>query len=62
MVGVTTAGAYGHAVGKSLAFAYVDPKLAQDGQTFEILMQGERRERADRSQPAWDPKNERLRG
>ena len=31
VVGLTTSGAYGHAVGKSLAFAYVEPRLAQAG-------------------------------
>jgi dimethylglycine dehydrogenase len=62
LVGITTGGAYGHAIGKSLTFAYVDPKLAQDGQAFEIMMQGERRKARIVSQPAWDPKNERLRG
>jgi dimethylglycine dehydrogenase len=59
-VGVTTGGAYGHAVKQSLAFAYVDPALAREGQPFEILMQGERRAARIIPQPAWDPKNERL--
>jgi dimethylglycine dehydrogenase len=62
LVGITTGGAYGHAIEKSLTFAYVDPKLAQDGQAFEIMMQGERRKARIVPQPAWDPKNERLRG
>jgi dimethylglycine dehydrogenase len=61
LVGITTGGAYGHAVGQSLAFAYVEPALAREGQEFEILMQGERRKARIIPQPAWDPKNERLR-
>jgi dimethylglycine dehydrogenase len=61
LVGITTGGAYGHAIGKSLTFAYVEPKLAQDGQAFEIMMQGERRRARIVAQPAWDPRNERLR-
>jgi dimethylglycine dehydrogenase len=61
LVGITTGGAYGHAIQQSLTFAYVDPKLAQDGQSFEIMMQGERRKAQIVPQPAWDPKNERLR-
>ena len=61
VVGITTGGAYGHAIDKSLTFAYVDPKLAEDGQAFEILMMGERRKARIVPQPAWDPKNERLR-
>ncbi|HWA43283.1 MAG TPA: FAD-dependent oxidoreductase [Hypericibacter adhaerens] len=62
LVGITTGGAYGHAIGKSLTFAYVDPKLARDGEAFEILMMGERHKAQIAPQPAWDPKNERLRG
>ena len=42
-VGVTTSGAYGHRVRKSLAFACVPPPLAMPGGKFDILIQGERR-------------------
>jgi len=61
VVGVTTGGAYGHAVKRSLAFAYVEPALAREGQALEILMQGDRRAATVIAQPAWDPKNERPR-
>jgi dimethylglycine dehydrogenase len=60
LVGVTTSGAYGHAVGKSLAFAYVEPQLTADGEAFEILMFGDRRKAQIIAQPAWDPGNDRL--
>ncbi|HKQ95360.1 MAG TPA: FAD-dependent oxidoreductase [Aestuariivirgaceae bacterium] len=60
LVGLTTSGAYGHAVGKSLAFAYVDPKSAGAGDGFEILMLGERRRAEIIAEPAWDPGNARL--
>jgi dimethylglycine dehydrogenase len=60
LVGVTTGGAYGHAVKQSLAFAYVEPALARAGQDFEIEMQGDRRAARIIPQPAWDPRNERL--
>ena len=43
IVGVTTSGAFGHAVGMSLAFAYVEPQLTGAGEPFDILMFGERR-------------------
>ena len=61
LVGLTTSGAYGHAVEKSLAFAYVDPQLVAPGTGFEILMLGERRKARVLEAPAWDPLNERLR-
>ena len=60
LVGLTTSGAYGHAVGKSLAFAYVDPGSASSGDGFEILMLGERRKAEIIPEPAWDPANARL--
>jgi dimethylglycine dehydrogenase len=61
LVGVTTSGAYGHAVGQSLAFAYVEPALAQAGEAFEVLMMGERRAARVVPVPVWDPGNVRLR-
>ena len=59
LVGITTSGAYGHAVEKSLAFAYVDPELVVPGTSFEILMLGEKRRARVLGRPAWDPLNER---
>lgn len=61
VIGLTTSGGYGHAVGKSLAFAYVDPKHAEVDSAFEIEILGERRSAKVIDQPAYDPKNERLR-
>jgi dimethylglycine dehydrogenase len=61
LVGVTTGGAYGHAVDKSLAFAYVDPAFAAPGTSFEILVLGERRNAAVLGDAAWDATNLRLR-
>ncbi len=40
VVGVCTSGGYGHATGKSLAFAYVDPDVSGD---LEVVILGERR-------------------
>jgi dimethylglycine dehydrogenase len=60
VVGVTTSGGFGHAVQKSLAFAYVDPKLTQAGTEFEIMMFAEMRKARIISEPAWDPENARL--
>jgi dimethylglycine dehydrogenase len=61
IVGLTTGGAYGHAVQKSLTFAYVDPKkVSMDGE-FEIMIYNEMHPARIIAQPAWDPDNERLR-
>jgi len=60
IVGLTTGGAYGHAVNQSLAFAYVEPALAQPGTQFEILMMDRRCSAIVLPAAAWDPKNARL--
>lgn len=57
IVGVTTSGAFGHAVGRSLAFAYVDPAMTNEGTAFEILMFGSRRAARIIAEPAYDPEN-----
>ncbi|MGH7123301.1 MAG: glycine cleavage T C-terminal barrel domain-containing protein, partial [Stellaceae bacterium] len=61
LVGLTTSGGFGHAVQKSLAFAYVDPSLATAGTGLDILLFGDRRRAVILPEPAWDPRNERLR-
>jgi dimethylglycine dehydrogenase len=60
-VGVTTSGAYGHYVGKSLAFAYVGPAQSGFGTRLEIELLGERLAATVLSEAAHDPKNTRLR-
>ena len=61
VVGLTTSGAYGHAVNKSLAFAYVDPKLTLRGTEFEVLVFDQRRAARIIAEPIWDAENARLR-
>jgi dimethylglycine dehydrogenase len=61
VVGVTTSGAYGYTVGKSLAFAYVDPKLTATGTEFEVLVFGERRKARIIPESIWDAENARPR-
>ena len=61
LVGLTTSGAYGHAVKQSLAFAYVEPPLAAAGEELDVVMFGERRKARIIPEPAWDPENARLR-
>jgi dimethylglycine dehydrogenase len=60
-IGVTTSGAYGHRVRKSLVFACVDPEFAAAGTRFDLLMQGERRAATVLEGPAFDPDNSRMR-
>lgn len=60
-IGVTTSGAYGHRVNKSLAFACVDPEYAAPGSTFHLLIQGERRTATVLGAAAFDPDNSRMR-
>ena len=61
VVGVTTSGGYGHHVGKSLAFAYVDPDRAAPGSGLEVALLGERRGATVLAGPVYDPDNARLR-
>jgi dimethylglycine dehydrogenase len=61
LVGVTTSGAYGHAVNRSLAFAYVEPALAAPGQALVIQVLGERRAARVLREAAWDAANLRPR-
>jgi dimethylglycine dehydrogenase len=61
IVGLTTSGAFGHAVDLSLAFAYVEPSLTSIGTEFEILVLGERRAARIIAEPAWDAANARVR-
>jgi len=61
LIGITTSGAFGHAVGKSLAFAYVDPPLEEPGTTFEIEILGSRHRATVLAEAAYDPSNQSLR-
>jgi dimethylglycine dehydrogenase len=61
VVGVTTGGAYGFAVAKSLAFAYIQPAVLGDGREFEVMLGGEMRGARVIAEPAWDARNLRAR-
>jgi dimethylglycine dehydrogenase len=60
-IGVTTSGGYGHATGKSLAFAYVDSGLEAPGTELEIALLGDRRPATVLEGAAYDPENLRPR-
>ena len=59
-VGLTTSGAYGFRVNKSLAFAYVNSNLVKVGTEFLIDIQGQKIKSKIIEEPAFDPKNLRL--
>ena len=62
LVGRATAGSYGHAVGKSLALAYVQPAHSGVGASMEIEILGERKKATVVGESPWDPENRRLKG
>ena len=61
VMGIATSGTWGHTVGKSLAFVYVDPAFEAPGSTFELEMLGDVRTATVLAQAAYDPNNESLR-
>ncbi len=54
-VGVISSGGYGHAVQKSLAFAYLKPEVAAAGTHLEVTIMGARRTAKVLEQPVYDP-------
>ncbi|SDX90713.1 dimethylglycine dehydrogenase [Ruegeria halocynthiae] len=61
VVGSTASVAYGHSVGKILAFAYIKPAAAAAGTLLEVIIQGTPRAARVLSEPAYDPQNLRPR-
>jgi len=59
--GITTSGGYGHFVGKSLGFGYVEPRFADLGTELQIGLLGQRRRATVIRDPVHDPSNDRLR-
>jgi dimethylglycine dehydrogenase len=60
IIGVTTGGAFGHVVKKSLAFAYVSSGYEAPGTQFSVQILGENRSATVLENAAWDPRNKRL--
>jgi len=60
-IGVTTSGGFGHATGKSLAFAYVDTGYETAGTRLEVELIGDRWPATVLAKPVYDPGNVRLR-
>lgn len=61
IVGLTTSGAYGYTVERSIAFAFVEPEFAESGTQLEIEMLGRRYPAEVLEEPLYDPRNVRLR-
>ncbi len=60
LIGITTSGAFGHAVNKSLAFAYVPPDLTANGMEFDVMVFTELRKARIIPDSLWDPDNARI--
>ena len=61
-VGLTSSVAYGHTVGKILAFAYVAPEAAQPDTELTVMLLGQPRRARVLAAPAYDPENRRPKG
>lgn len=61
VVGVTSSGAYGYVVKKSLGFVFVKPDYAEPGTIFDVQLLGNRYPAKVLSEAAYDPGNHRLR-
>ncbi len=57
IIGVVTGGAYGHRVGQTVAFAYVEPAYAAPGSVFEIGILGRRCAARVVADALYDPEN-----
>ena len=56
-VGATASVAYGHSVGKILAFAYIKPSAATAGTKLDVIIAGQPRNAEVLGEPAYDPKS-----
>lgn len=57
LVGSTASVAYGHTVGKILAFAYIKPAAAEPGTELEVVLAGVPRKARVLGEPAYDPQS-----
>ena len=57
VVGSTASVAYGHTIGKILAFAYIKPSAAETGTELEVIVAGQARAAKVLGEPAYDPKS-----
>ncbi len=57
VVGSTSSDAYGHSVGKVLAFVYIKPEAEASGTALEIVVMNKARKAVVLGEAAWDPQN-----
>ncbi len=57
VVGSTASVAYGHSVGKILAFAYIKPEAATLGTALQVVIHGQPRAARVLGEPAYDPQS-----
>ena len=57
IIGTTASVAYGHTVGKILAFAYIKPSAIESGTKLEVVIAGQPRKATVLCEPAYDPHN-----
>ncbi|MCA0929815.1 FAD-dependent oxidoreductase [Ruegeria profundi] len=57
VVGSTASVAYGHTVGKILAFAYLKPQAARPGTALQVVIHGKPRTARVLGEPAYDPQS-----
>ncbi len=57
VVGSTASVAYGHTVGKILAFAYIKPEAATTGTALQVVIHGQPRAARVLGEPAYDPQS-----
>ncbi|MCP5072573.1 MAG: FAD-dependent oxidoreductase [Rhodobacteraceae bacterium] len=58
VVGSTASVAFGHTVGKILAFAYINPAAAKPGTELQVVIAGKARAARVLGEPAYDPNSE----
>jgi len=57
VVGSTASVAFGHTLGRILAFAYIKPEAATAGQSLQVVIAGEPRNAVVRDKALYDPEN-----
>ena len=61
IAGRVTSGGYGYTVGRSIAYAYLPPQLAQAGTEVSVEIFGSWIEGEVAAEPLHDPRSERIR-
>jgi dimethylglycine dehydrogenase len=59
VVSSTSSVAFGHTMGKVLAFAYIKLRAVSPGQNLEVVVMGTPRKAIFLGEPAFDPRSER---